>query len=226
VASIQSKTAETRQNQDNAKYVLDYLPDDLRANGQKMAMPAGTQIFREGEPCSSFMLLLEGCVRVYKNSDDGREITLYRVCPGEFCVLSLHSLMCNEGFSAEAIADSDLVGIAINAKDFQRAMDASPDLRNYLLKTLTQRLGETVQLVSEVTFYRLDLRLACLLGQLFERSDGKPLRVTHAKLARELGTAREMISRILKEFENQGCVILNRNEIRLVSSEGLSWFGR
>jgi CRP/FNR family transcriptional regulator len=172
------------------------------------------------------MWLLEGTVRVYKHSPEGREITLYRVTPGEFCVLSLQSLLTGSGFPAEAVADTALVGVVMSQPDFERALDESREFRNYLLQNLSQRLSETVQLVSEVTFQRLDLRLACMMGQLFERSNGEPLKITHAQLAREMGTTREMISRILKEFENQQCISLSRGEINLVSSEGLSWFSR
>ncbi len=191
---------------------------------QKKHVPAGSFIFRESESCNNFMWLLEGTVRVYKHSPGGREITLYRVTPGELCVLSLQCLIGGEGFPAVAIAETDLIGLALSKNEFDNAIDESREFRRYLLKFLSQRLGDVVQLVSDVTFQRLELRLTCLLGHLFRHSESKAIHITHAKLAHELGTTREMISRILKELEHKKCIQLARGEIRLLSEDVLEWF--
>jgi CRP/FNR family transcriptional regulator, anaerobic regulatory protein len=195
-------------------------------SARRSKIPAGTRLFRESEKCKNFMWLLDGSVRVFKNSSGGREITLYRVDPGELCVLSIQSLLSGDGFPAEAIAETELLGLTLTQADFDNAVDNSKVFRSYMLRELSQRIGDVVQLVSEVTFQRLDLRLACILGQLFERSGGDPLSITHAQLARELGTTREVISRILKELECQDCIELSRGEIRLLSLESLEWFSR
>ncbi len=187
-------------------------------------IPAGTFIFRESDSCTNFMWLLEGTMRVYKHSPGGREITLYRVSPGELCVLSLQCLMADQGFPAVAVAESDLVGLALTKQEFDNAIDESREFRRYLLKILALRLADVVQLVSDVTFQRLELRLTCLLGQLFRHSNDGGLKITHAQLAHELGTTREMISRILKELENKKCIKLSRGEIHLVSKDVLEWF--
>ncbi len=205
---------------------LSGLPNSLLESSKQAHIAKGSHLFREADRCECFMWLLEGTVRVYKHSCEGREITLYRVNPGEFCVLSLQSLLTGSGFPAEAVADTDLIGITMTHAEFDQAIDESKEFRQYLLQNLSQRLGDIVQLVAEVTFHRLDLRLACLIGQQFERSNGAPLKITHAQLARELGTTREMVSRILKELEHQQCIALSRGEISLVSSEGLNWFSR
>ena len=190
---------------------------------QKIHIPKGSFILRESEQCSNFMWLLKGTVRVYKHSTTGREITLYRVKPGELCVLSLQSLLSGNGFPAVAIAETDLVGLALNKHEFDCAMDDSKSFRNYLLKDLSQRLSDVVQLVSDVTFQRLELRLCCLLGQRFKQSDNNELQVTHSELAHELGTTREMISRILKELEHKQCIRLARGFIYLDSEDMLNW---
>ena len=104
-------------------------------------------------------------------------------------------------------------------------MDNSQGFRKYVLQALVERLTDVISLISDITFRRLELRLACLMGQQFERSGGMPLRITHAELACELGTTREVISRILKDFERQQCISLNRGQIHLVSQDGLEWFG-
>ena len=179
----------------------------------------GTYLYRESERCTHFMWLLDGSVRVFKHSSGGREITLYRVTPGELCVLSLQCLLEDKGFPAVAVAETELRGLTLNKTEFDRAIDHSAEFRRYLLRTLSRRLGDVVQLVSDVTFHRLELRLTCLLNRLFRESGGAAIQVTHARLAQELGTTREMISRILKELEQRRCIRLQRGKIQLVSAE-------
>ena len=204
--------------------LLSPVSENILEAGKQLRVPSGTRLYREEQHCERFMWLLEGTVRVYKNSPEGREITLYRVNPGDVCVLSLQSLLCGEGFPAEAVAETDLLGLSLMQCDFNKALDLSSDFHRYLLKILSQRIGNVMRLLSEVAFQRLDLRLACLIGQLFERSNGAPIKTTHAQLARELGTTREMVSRILKDLERQQCIRLQRGEIHLISGEGLDWF--
>lgn len=191
---------------------------------QMVSIPAGTIMFHESDPCKNFMWLLEGTVRVFKNSAEGREVTLYRVAPGELCLLSLNSLLSGDSYPASAKSEIPVRGLVISAAQFNQSLDISHGFRTYVLQSLTERLSEMISLVSDIAFRRLDLRLACLLGQRFERSAGHPLKITHAELAQELGTTREVISRILKEFERQECISLYRGEIRLVSQDGLEWF--
>ncbi|HFQ14313.1 MAG TPA: Crp/Fnr family transcriptional regulator [Gammaproteobacteria bacterium] len=196
---------------------------EIRRGAQRKRIPAGTCLFHEAEHCTHFMWLLEGTVRVFKHSAEGREITLYRVTPGELCVLSLKSLIGGEGFPAVAVAETDLVGLMLDKHGFDRAVDECGDFRRYLLEVLARRLGDIVQLVSDITFNRLELRLCCLLQKLFEESGGQPLPMTHARLAHELGTTREMVSRILKSLEHKQCIRLARGKIQLLSPEALGW---
>ncbi len=191
---------------------------------QLVEIAAGTTIFHEGTSCKGFMWLLEGSIRVFKNSEEGREVTVYRVSPGELCLLSLNSLLRGDSYPASAKSDTLAKGLMITAQQFHHLHENSRGFRNYVLQALVERLTDVMSLISDVTFRRLDLRLACLLGQQFERSGGRPLKITHAELACELGTTREVISRILKEFERQQCIFLNRGEIHLVSQDGLEWF--
>ena len=193
-------------------------------SSQKKHVPAGTCIYKEEERCHYFMWLLEGTVRVFKHSPGGREITLYRVTPGELCVLSLRCLIGGEGFPAVAMAETDVLGLTLDKQEFDEAIDRSREFRRYLLQMLSRRLSDVVQLVSDVTFHRLELRLSCLLGQLFRLSAGEPLRITHSRLAHELGTTREMVSRILKELERKQCIQLARGEIRLLSQDVFGWY--
>ncbi|WP_297527864.1 Crp/Fnr family transcriptional regulator [Thiohalobacter sp.] len=199
---------------------------EIFASSRTVDMPAGVQLLRESEPCRQIMWLLGGRVRVFKHSPEGREITLYRVEPGDLCVLSLHCLFTGEGFPAEARSESPVAGLVLSQQAIDRALDECRGFRRYILALLSRRMSEMVDLVAEVSFNRLELRLACLLGQFFERSAGAPLKVTHIQLAREIGTTREMVSRILKNLEHKGCIRLRRGEIHLLSEEALDWFSR
>ncbi len=206
--------------------VLDNDLKNIFKLSREIVVPRGVQLFRESDPCQMIMWLLEGTVRVFKHSPEGREITLYRVHPGDLCVLSLQCLFTKQGFPAEAQSEEQIIGIALTREALDAAIDHSPPFRRYILSLLSRRMSEMIGLISAISFNKLDLRLACLLGQLFERSGGTPLKITHIQIARELGTTREMVSRILKEFENKGCIRLRRGEIHLVSEEELQWFSR
>lgn len=204
-----------------------HLDDNCRKlllQARAVSFNTGTILFRESDLCLDFMWLLDGTVRLYKYSQDGREVTLYRVCAGELCILSLNNLLHGRPYMAEARCEEPVSGLLISGSEFQMAIDTSSGFRSYVLGTLVNRLDEVMRLVADVVFRRLDLRLACLLGQMFERTQGEPLEVTHDALAREVGTSREVASRILKEFEHQQCIRLSRGRIHLVSAQGLEWF--
>lgn len=193
----------------------------LRA-AKELQLPHGTTVVRRGDPCQSFLLVLEGTIRVYENSEGGREISLYRTCGGELCILTLSGLFASGHYAAEARTDGAVRVAAIPVALFRRALGESEAFRDFILATLVRRLSDVMRLVDQVTFQHLDLRLACLLGHLFERNRSPSLSTTHEELARELGTDRVVVSRILKEFERMGCIRLRWRRIELVSPEALA----
>ncbi|HED33157.1 MAG TPA: Crp/Fnr family transcriptional regulator [Gammaproteobacteria bacterium] len=186
--------------------------------------PPETTLFSGDTICDNFMLILDGVIRVYQTAEDGREKTLYRVEAGGLCILSLNSLLKNRSFNAIATAESSIKALIISPENFKRIMNDSEIFRSYIFCTLTDRLCETIYIIQETSFNHLNMRLACLLGGLFERNKGPLLKITHQKIAHELGTTREVISRILKEFERQNCIKLSRGHIELSSARGLQWF--
>jgi len=193
-------------------------------SARNMSVTPHTVLFSGTTPCNNFMLILQGVIRIYQVAEDGREMTLYRVQAGDLCVLSLNSMLQNRIFNAIAETETDVTALVLSAEDFHYAMNSSEIFRNYVLSTLTERLCETMYLIQTTAFNHLNMRLACMLGSLFERNQGPILKITHQELAHELGTTREVISRILKEFERQDCVRLSRGQIQLASAEGLQWF--
>lgn len=197
---------------------------DTIEHARQLEAGPDTTLFSGAATCNNFMLILEGTIRIYQTAEDGREITLYRVNAGELCILSLNSLLKNKSFNAIATTESDIKTLVISSESFKLMMNEIEAFRDYVISTLTERLCETIYLIQDTAFNHLNMRLACMLGGLFERNQGPTLKITHQALAFELGTTREVISRILKEFERQNCVKLSRGHIELASAEGLQWF--
>ncbi len=192
-------------------------------NAAHHRIPAGAQMLPPAG--NEFILVLEGVVRVYYPAQDGREITLYRMHAGDLCVLSLNSLLQKRDFHVMVQTSTDIYALGISAADFWAALGSSEAFRTYVLSELNGRLCEMMCLVQDTAFQNLNVRLACLLGRLFERAKSTTIHVTHQALAQELGTTREVVSRILKEFEQQDCIRLSRGQIVLNSESGLLGLG-
>jgi CRP/FNR family transcriptional regulator len=208
---------------------LSRLPDDIRKylTGQSKVIdiPADTVIFGPGKPPEQLLLLLSGTVRVQKTSEAGREIVLYRVHAGESCVLTTACLMAYEDYSAEGIAETGLRAVAIPREVFDRMVADSPEFRQFVFMAYSKRMTDLFAVVEEIAFRRLDIRLAQKLIEL--SSDQDSIQTTHQKLAVELGTAREVVSRQLSEFQRRGWIeqargiihILDREQIRGLATQ-------
>lgn len=143
---------------------------------------------------------------------------LYRLEPGELSILAITSLMGAGACPADVVAETDVQALSIPPADFHYAMDRSPAFREFVLTILARRLHDTMSLVESIAFQPLDVRLAATLRKHFKRDDSNIIRITHEALAMELGTTREVVSRMLKEFEKKkGCVKLHRGRIELVA---------
>jgi CRP/FNR family transcriptional regulator len=194
----------------------------MLSGARLVSFEAGTLLFDESMECNHLMLIVEGRVRIFKESVEGREVTLYRAEPGELCIPNLHNLMNGEPYPVTAQTETGMRGLAVSRQAFKQGLNESESFRNYVLRTLTQRLSGMAELVAGLAFERLDLRVACWLLKQYDRSNGKPINVTHSELAHELGTTREMISRILKDFEHKRCIKLARGKILLQCKHSLS----
>ncbi len=191
----------------------------LTAAGQRVAVPRGAVLFRAGDRCHTFLMVLDGSVRVQMTAENGREIVLYRVARGETCIVTTACLLTQADYSAEAVAESDLDGVALAAGPFHDLVARSAVFRNFVFASFGTRLTGMMALVEEVAFGRVDLRLARVL--LDHRDADGGLTITHQALAVELGTAREVVSRQLKEFERRGLLTLSRGRIDLRDAAAL-----
>lgn len=189
---------------------------------KEFVLPPDTVMIREHQPCRDFLLVASGNVHIFKTAEDGREIMLYRTCSGEVCILTLGALLEGTDSSANSITENEVHAVAIPAAHFHKAMAESNVFRAFILSDLSRRMRELMGLVGHVAFERLELRLACLLGQLYGQGNTTQLDITHEELARRLGSTRVVTSRLLKKFERMGCISLQRGRIELLSPEALT----
>lgn len=187
----------------------------LAAEAQHLRVSAGTVLFEEGQPCRGFPLVLAGGVRVARGSAGGRHLELYRVSPGDLCVVSTACLFGRAALSAHGVATADTELVVLSPAGFDRWC-AFPDFRRHVFGVFAERLDDLMALAEAVAFQQLDQRLArALLGH------GAVLRITHQALADELGTVREIVTRLLKRFEAAGWVSLSRERIEIVDPQAL-----
>ncbi len=188
----------------------------LRRETQLLRVPAGTRLFDEQARCTAFPLLLEGAIRVSKISAQGREILLYRVAPGESCVLTSGCLLGHLDYTATGIAESAATLIAIPLPLFDTLLACHAPFRQHVFELFALRLADLTLLVETVAFHRLDQRLAALL-----LARGPALHATHQSIADELGSVREMVSRLLGNFAERRLVRLSREQIEVIDAEGM-----
>ncbi len=181
----------------------------------ELAVPAGTVLFDEHAPCQGFPLVLEGEVQVSRSSGEGRYLELYRVVPGELCLVSSACLFRSLPLSARGMSTRPTRLLLIPPGLFHRWLE-SPRFRDEVLGLFAERMVDLTSLIEAIAFHKLDQRLArALLGH------GQDRAVTHQGLADELGTVREIVTRLLRRFEREGWVALSRERIQILDSAAL-----
>lgn len=199
--------------------VLAQLPVDLAqrvvAGAQVTTVPGGTVLFDERQPCQGFPFVLRGGIRVAKPAANGRELPLYRVLPGESCIITSSCLLGHTDYNARGITEAETDLVLMPRPLFDELM-GQPPFRDFVFHLFSERIADLMQLVEEVAFRKLDQRLAdLLLGK------GQRVHATHQQLADELGSVREMVSRLLKGFAEQGLVRLGREQVDILDPAGL-----
>ncbi len=194
---------------------------ELARIAQVADLPAGQAVFTPGDECRNYLMVLSGSVRVLMTAENGREIVLYRVAAGETCVLTTACLLAHEAYSAEGVTETPVRAAVVPAGPFLDLLGRSNALRGFVFAAYGNRVADLMLLVEEIAFGRLDLRLARFLVQ---QESAKGMAMTHQALAVELGTAREVVSRQLKEFERRGWVALHRGRIEVLDQAALAGF--
>ncbi|SET01708.1 MULTISPECIES: Crp/Fnr family transcriptional regulator [Marinobacter] len=200
--------------------LLECLSPPLRMEAERYAQPvhlsAGDVVFRAGDSCRGLPLVISGSVRVQMLGASGHGIVLYRMGPDDLCTLSIGCLMAGRGYRAEAHVEEPTEALLMPRQAFDRLMAQSAEFRQQVMASYGRRLDDLMLLVEEIAFGRLDQRL---LEWLRAHANGRPALITHQELAVELGTAREVVSRLLKDFERHGRVRLARGRVELLESQ-------
>lgn len=182
-------------------------------------IPAGRDVFIEGDRVDGIALLISGVVRVYKIGETGREITLYRFGLGESCILTANAILNQQNFPAIALVEQDAEAVIIPAQIFREWVRRYDLWSDFVFDLLSQRLASVIMIVDEVAFRRMDVRIASLLlGRSLVKN---PVRITHQEIASELGSSREVISRLLEDFTEQGIIRSGRGEVEILDNKGL-----
>jgi len=188
------------------------ITDSLINGGELRRFGRNESLYTPGDACSGIGLFMSGEVRVFRIGEGGREITLYEVLPGETCILNVACILAGDRYPAHAVTVLDGEVLMVPDTLFRALMDEHEEMRNFVFNLFSRRLASVMELVEEIAFGKLDRRLE---DYLIEKSDGNRLDITHQQIANDLGTSREVISRILKDMERRGKVRLARHMIVL-----------
>lgn len=200
----------------------------VRESASPQEFPAGAALLSEGQLCRSLLLVVRGAIRVFKAVPTGREITLYVVNPGESCLLGVSCLLTESRYPAQAATAKDTFAVAVPAPVFRRIFASDPEVQQFVIGLFSKRLAGVMTLVEEVAFRRMDERLAAFLLHASAKSAGlyHPVTMTHEEIAAHLGTAREVVSRLLSQFETDGLIALERRMVRIADPERLKRVAR
>lgn len=183
-----------------------------------LSLGTGDFFYREGDLNKTFALVGHGDIRVFKTSESGREISLYHVQDGESCLVNMLCVFLDRPAMASARVEAPTEAVVVPASVFRDWIASEDSVRKFVFDAMATRLVDVMTLVEEVAFRRMDLRLAELLLRRFSPSEGRLRAVavtTHDELAAELGTAREVVSRLLKDFQRIGMVSVGRGRLEL-----------
>jgi CRP/FNR family transcriptional regulator len=216
----------TNQQYEQAIQALAFLseasPDALRSLKEQAfiaRIPAGKDVFNEGDPAEHIALLISGIVRVYKIGETGREITLYRFGMGESCILTANAILSEQSFPAIATVEQDAEAVMVPSTAFREWIRRYDPWRDFFFELLSQRLAIMLSVVNEIAFRRMDSRVASLLLERYQARN--PIAITHQEIAAELGSSREVVSRILEDFAARGLLRSARGAIELLDLAAL-----
>ncbi len=200
--------------------LLEFLQNQPKVS--KIRVPAGVSVCQSGDHCDSLVIILRGQVKVYRPAASGRSVTLYYVGYHESCILTASCILNDSPFPAFAETMTDVEALSIPADQVKRWLVEEPLWQRYILGLLSQRMAELIELVNALAFQALDVRLAgWLLTQSRLYPERSHLETTHQLIAEDLASSREVISRLLKEFELDGIIKLGRGTITVLDHNAL-----
>jgi CRP/FNR family transcriptional regulator len=195
------------------------LIQDFQQAASFTRIPAGKDVFLEGERVDAIALLISGVVRVYKIGETGRQITLYRFGNGQSCILTANAILNQKTFPAIATVEREAEVVLVPADAFRRWVSKYDLWRDFVFDILSQRLSSVMELIEEVAFRRMDNRVASLL--LTHQGMQSVVHLTHQEIAAELGSSREVVSRILEDLGGRGLIRIGRGEVEILDRPAL-----
>ncbi|GLS42602.1 Crp/Fnr family transcriptional regulator [Methylobacterium brachythecii] len=183
-------------------------------------LEAGAVAYELDGACANYLMCIDGRTRVFRMSEAGREVLIYKVSAGGTCVLTTQCLLAGGGFPAESIAEERTELAAIPTETFKQLMAESPEFRAFVLDDYTKLMASMFTLIEEVVFAPLEQRLARRLLAEVDRHD--VVHTTHQQLASDVGSVREVVSRILGQWAENGLVVIRRGQIELADRAGLA----
>lgn len=209
----------------------DYLPfwgkmtaaeqQSFLTSTRKVRYPKGTILYHGGGECTGVEILISGRTRVFMTSPNGGEITLYRLLEGDSCVLSAACMIKSLNFEAHMEFEEDSQLYVIPQKVFKAVSDTNSAVKDFMLEVVSDRFSDVMWVMQQLVFTNMGKRLADALLEHSALTGSDSLQMTHEVLSRDLGTAREVVSRLLKQFERDGMVQLSRGTIEILDKKRL-----
>jgi CRP/FNR family transcriptional regulator len=192
------------------------LLKNIAQHGIYKEVKAGEVMMEYGQFIKSVPLILNGCIKVMRQDEEGRELFLYYLYPGETCAMSLTCCMANQKSEIRAIAEEDSEFIAIPIQYLDQWMNEYTDWKNLVMQTYSTRFRDLLNTIDNIAFRNMDERLEEYLFAKSQATQSKIINITHHEVATELGTSREVISRLLKQMEKKNKIVLGRNKIEVL----------
>lgn len=194
----------------------------LTKNSTNTFYESGESIFNGDVNCVGILIVKSGQIRTFMLSEEGREITLFRLSQGELCILSASCVLKNITFDVNIDVVEDAEVVIIRSKEFSQLMDKNIYIENFFSKIIADRFSKTMWVMEQVLFMRFDKRLALFLLSESEELNSDVISLTHEQIAKYTSSAREVVSRMLKYFEKENIIKMSRGKIKLIDKEKLA----
>ena len=189
-------------------------------NSLALTYPKGTNV-HDGNGCSGIFFVRSGCLRIYMMSEEGKDITLYRLHSGDFCMLSASCVLQAITFDVLIDAEENSECYVIDGQAFSTVADKNPNIKIFSLETAVSRFSDVMWVMQQILFMSMDKRLAIFLLDESARLNSDTITLTHEQIARYMGSAREVVSRMLKYFSNEGIIEASRKGVKLLDKNRL-----
>lgn len=208
------------------KHLSNQEQETLLQNISLVTYPKGTTIHNGNQDCIGVLLVKSGTLRTYMLSEEGREITLYRLYKGDICILSASCILQSITFDVQINAETDCETIQISSAVFSELSNHNVYVENFSYQLAADRFSDVMWTMQQILFMSFDKRLAVFLDEELGKTEDDTIRLTHEQVAKYMGSAREVVSRMLKYFSDEGIVQLSRGGIRVIDKKKLHQISR